>query len=118
MPRGGRVYYAEAVWSRPPTPAAVAPLAGRDDELVALPDLLDLAKEAGFGVVGFGESSLEEWDDFESGFAAGHAAWLAAHAADHPEADTVRQRADRQHAAYLRGYRGVLGFAHLRLVAL
>lgn len=117
-PRGGRVYYAEAVWSRPPTPEAVAPLGGRDDELVALPELLDLAKEAGFGVLGFGESTLQEWDDFESGFAAGHAAWLAAHEPDHPEAAAVRQRADRQHAAYLRGYRGVLGFAHLRLVAL
>lgn len=118
VPRGGRVYYAEAVWSRPPTPEAVAPLGGRDDELVALPELLDLAQEAGFGVLGFGESTLREWDDFESGFAAGHVAWLAAHEADHPEAAEVRERVDRQHAAYLRGYRGVLGFAHLRLVAL
>lgn len=115
---GARVYYAEAIWSVPPTPAATAPLSGRDDEFLALPDLLDLVTAEGFAVVGLGESTLEEWDAFESGFAAGYATWLAAHEADHPRAAEVRDRALTQRAAYVRGYRGVLGYAHLQLLAL
>ena len=44
--------------------------------------------------------------------------WLADHEPDHPDAAEVRDRAARQHASYLGGYRGVLGLAYLHLVAL
>lgn len=118
---GGRAYFGEAVWSRPPTPEAVAALSGRTDEFVSLPDLLDLAVDAGFAVAGWAVSDEEEWDDFESGFTEPFARWLAAHAGSSAgsaaEVEEVRRRADRQRTAYLRGYRGVLGFAHLRLLA-
>ena len=115
--RGARVLYAEAVWSCPPTPAAVAPLSGRDDEFVTLHELTELAVEHGFAVVAFGESSPEEWDAFESGFSAGAARWLAEHGPAHPGAADVAARAAGQRAAYLGGYRGVLGYAHLQLLA-
>lgn len=115
--RGARVLYADAIWSRPPTPAAVAPLSGRDDEFATLHELTELAVEHGFAVVAFGESSLEEWDAFESGFGAGVARWLDRHGAAHPEAGAVAARAADQRAAYLQGYRGVLGYAHLQLLA-
>lgn len=115
--RGARVVYGEGIWSRPPTAEAIAPLGGREDELVSLADLADLAVEHGFAVVAVQEASLEEFDEFESGFCAGYASWLAEHPADHPEAEEVRRRADRQRTAYLRGYRGLMGLAYLQLLA-
>ncbi len=117
LPRGGRLVYGEGIWSAPPTPAATAPLSGRDDEYVVLADLVALAEAHGFGVMGVHEASLDEWDAFESGFAAGWVRWLADHEPDDPDAADVRARAARQHASYLGGYRGVLGLAYLHLVA-
>jgi SAM-dependent methyltransferase len=117
LPRGGRLVYGEGIWSSPPTPAAIAPLAGREDEYVALGALVALAETHGFAVLAVHEADLDEWDAFESGFTAGPARWLAEHDADHPDAEDVRGRAARQHAAYFGGYRGVLGLAYLHLVA-
>jgi cyclopropane fatty-acyl-phospholipid synthase-like methyltransferase len=118
LPRGGRLVYGEGVWSAPPTPAATAPLAGRDDEYVPLATLVALAEANGFAVMAAHEADLDEWDTFESGFTAGYARWLAEHDADDPEAEEVRGLAARQHAAYFGGYRGILGLAYLQLVAL
>jgi cyclopropane fatty-acyl-phospholipid synthase-like methyltransferase len=117
LPRGGRLVYGEGVWTSPPTPAATAPLAGRDDEYVSLGELVTLAKDHGFAVLAAHEAGLDEWDAFESGFAAGYARWLADHDADDPEAAEVRELAERQHSAYFGGYRGVLGLAYLHLLA-
>jgi ubiquinone/menaquinone biosynthesis C-methylase UbiE len=117
VPRGGWVVYGEGIWSRPPTVAATAPLAGRHDEFVPLPVLLELAVAAGFMPVQVHEASLDEWDEFESGFTARYARWLAEHGPDHPDADEVRERAARQRSAYFDGYRGTLGMAYLCLVA-
>jgi len=117
LPHGGRLVYGEGIWSRPPTPEATAPLAGRDDEYVAMGPLVEIAEGHGFAVMAAHEASLEEWDAFESGFTAGHARWLAEHEPDDPEAEEVRALAARQHASYFGGYRGVLGLAYLELVA-
>jgi SAM-dependent methyltransferase len=117
LPRGGRLVYGEGIWSAPPTPAATAPLAGRDDEFVTLGDLVELAKRQGYAVLATHEADRDEWDIFESGFTAGYARWLAEHEPDHPDAEEVRELAARQHAAYLAGYRGILGLAYLHLVA-
>ena len=118
LPRGGRLVYGEGIWSAPPTPDAIAPLAGRTDEYVTLAQLVPLAESHGFGVMAAHEASLDEWDAFESGFAAGWVRWLADHEPDDPEADEVRALVARQHVAYLEGYRGILGLAYLHLVAL
>jgi cyclopropane fatty-acyl-phospholipid synthase-like methyltransferase len=117
LPRGGRLVYGEGVWSTAPTPAATAQLAGRDDEYVALGALVELAKRHGFAVVAAHEAGLDEWDEFESGFAAGYARWLADNPADEPEAAQVRELAEHQHRAYFDGYRGILGLAYLHLLA-
>ena len=79
LPRGGRLVYGDGIWTRPPTRAAVAPLAGRDDEFVTLGEVADLAVAAGFAPLAVHEASLDEWDVFESGYAAGYARWLAEH---------------------------------------
>jgi cyclopropane fatty-acyl-phospholipid synthase-like methyltransferase len=117
VPDGGRVVYADGIWSRPPTPEAIAPLAGRDDEFVTLDALRSLAEEAGFDVAASDEATLEEWDAFEAGFTAGYDVWLAHHSPGHPDAASVRQRAKDQRSAYLQGYRGVLGMGYLQLIA-
>lgn len=117
VPVGGRVLYGEGIWSAPPTEAAAAPLAGRLDEFVTLPELVELTVAAGFQPVQFHEATVDEWDEFESGFTAAYTRWLATHPADHPDAAEVRVRAARQRASYLSGYRGVLGMAYLVLVA-
>ncbi len=114
---GGRVLYAEAIWSAPPTPEAVAPLSGRDDEFVTLPELVRLAGSHGFAVTASAEADLQEWDAFEEGFTARADRWLAAHPTDHPDAAAVAAGAAEQRAAYLQGYRGVLGFGFLQLEA-
>lgn len=115
--RGAKVIYGEGIWSRPPTPEAAAPLSGRLDEFVPLADLVELTVAAGFMPVAVHEASIGEWDEFESGYNAGYTRWLAEHGPDHPDADEVRNRAARQRAAYLNGYRGILGMAYLSLLA-
>jgi len=109
---------AEGIWTASPTPAAIAPLAGRTDEYVTLAQLVPLAESQGFGLMAAHEASLDEWDAFESGFAAGWVRWLADHEPSDPEADEVRALVARQHVAYLEGYRGILGLGYLHLVAL
>lgn len=117
VPRGSRVVYGEGIWSRPPTAEAVAPLAGRLDELVPLAELVDLAAAQGFISVAVHEASIDEWDEFESGFSACYATWLAQHSPEHPDAAKVHAKAARQRADYFRGYRGVMGMAYLALLA-
>ena len=114
---GARVLYGEGIWSRPPTAAAAAPLSGRLDELVSMAELVELAVGVGYLPVAVHEASLDEWDEFESGFSACYATWFAEHGADHPDADEVRARAARQRAGYFGGYRAILGMAYLALVA-
>lgn len=114
---GGRVVFGEGIWSTEPTEAAAAPLAGRLDEFVRLPELIDIAVAEGFAPVQVHEASLDEWDEFESGYAACYARWLAGHGTDHPDAAEVLEQAAAQRAAYFGGYRGVLGLAYLCLVA-
>lgn len=111
------VVYGEAVWGVAPTDAAAASLAGRLDEFVLLPELVELAWSSGFAVVQVHEANQDEWDQFESGYTARYAEWLAKNPQTHPEYDAVVKRAHRQRDAYFRGYRGVLGMAYLCLLA-
>lgn len=114
---GARLVYGEGIWSKEPTSRATVHLAGRPDEFVRLAELLEIAVAAGFAPLRVQEASLDEWDAFESGYAACYARWLASHPAGHPDAAEVRARAQAQRAAYFGGYRGVLGLAYLCLVA-
>jgi SAM-dependent methyltransferase len=118
VPHGARVVYGEGIWSQPPTQEAAAPLSGRLDELISLADLIELAVQHGFMPATYHEANTDEWDEFESGYSARYAWWLAAHDdQDDPDIPEVRARAARQRASYLGGYRGVMGFAYLALLA-
>jgi cyclopropane fatty-acyl-phospholipid synthase-like methyltransferase len=114
---GSTAVYGEGVWTAEPTPEAVEPLAGRADEFVFLPDLLDTVRDCGFVVMRTHQATLDEWDEFECGYAARYARWLAEHPDEHENAAEVRARMLAQSNAYFRGYRGVLGMAYLELLA-
>jgi Methyltransferase domain len=115
--RGAHVVFGEGVWSSPPTVRAVTSLSGRPDELVSLAELIEMAVAHGFMPTAVHEASLDEWDEFESGYTACYARWIAEHGLDHVDAAEVQKRASRQRQAYFGGYRGVLGMAYLCLVA-
>ncbi|TDM05689.1 MAG: hypothetical protein C4K60_13240 [Ideonella sp. MAG2] len=115
---GSPVVYGEAIWSEPPTERAAAPLAGRLDEFIFLPDLIELAWSSGFAVVQVHEASQDEWDHFESAYTARYAEWLAKNPPSHPDYAAVLEKIRRQQTGYFRGYRGVLGMAYLCLLAI
>ena len=114
---GGRVLLGEGFWQHPPTAAELAAMwpgmtAG---ELLDLADTADLAVAAGFRPAWIETASEQEWEEFESGYQADEEEWLATHP-DHPEAAEIRQRVEEHRSHWLRGYRGLLGFAYLTLV--
>jgi cyclopropane fatty-acyl-phospholipid synthase-like methyltransferase len=114
---GGRVLLGEGIWERPPSAAELAGMwpdtTAADIPLLA--DLVDLAIDAGFRPAWIEIASLQEWDDFESGYQCDEEEWLASHG-DHPEASRIREQLDQHRAYWLRGYRGILGMAYLTLV--
>ena len=114
---GGRVLLGEGFWQRPPTVAELAAMwpgitAG---ELLDLAQIADLVVAAGFRPAWIETATEAEWQEFESGYQADEEEWLAAHP-DHPEAAEIRQRVDEHRSHWLRGYRGLLGFAYLTLI--
>jgi hypothetical protein len=80
-----------------------------------LAGLVDLAMAAGFRPEWIETASLQEWDDFESGYMADVEEWLAEHP-DHPQAAETRQMADDHLSIWLRGSRGIMGLAYLTLI--
>ncbi|MGC9665018.1 SAM-dependent methyltransferase [Planosporangium sp. 12N6] len=112
---GGRVVFGEGIWTQAPTDAATAALGGDPAEFGSLADLVDLAVKYGLRPLDVSQASDEEWDTFESGYALGWERWLLDNP-DDPEAERVRAQADEHRTRWLRGYRGVLGFAYLTLV--
>jgi cyclopropane fatty-acyl-phospholipid synthase-like methyltransferase len=114
---GGKVLIGDGIWSCPPTDAALQALEAKADDFLSLAAMVDVAMAAGYRVLSVGEASVDEWDDFESRWCAGYERWLLANA-DHAEAPAARERVDDHRTRWLHGYRGVLGFAYLTLVAL
>lgn len=112
----GRVLLGEGFWQRTPTPAELSRM-WPDAAVTDHPDLatlIGLAVDAGFRPEWTETASLDEWEEFESGYLADTEVWLAGHP-DHPLAAQTRERADRHRARWLT-YRGVLGLAYLTLV--
>jgi SAM-dependent methyltransferase len=114
---GGRVLLGEGFWHRTPTEAELAGMwpGTTAGEFGDLPGLADLAVSAGFRPAWIETATLEEWEDFESGYQCDEEEWLAAHPG-HPEAAELRERVDQHRSFWLRGYYGLLGQAYLTLV--
>jgi SAM-dependent methyltransferase len=114
---GGRVLLGEGFWHRKPTEAELAGMwpgttAGDFGDLASL---VDLAVGAGFRPAWIETATVEEWENFESGYQRDEEEWLAAHG-DHPRAAEIRARVDQHRSFWLRGYYGLLGLAYLTLV--
>ena len=107
----------EGFWHRTPTEAELARMwpgttAGEFGDLASLGDL---ATGAGFRPAWIETATVEEWEDFESGYQCDEEEWLAAHAS-HPKAAEIRERVDQHRSFWLRGYYGLLGLAYLTLI--
>jgi SAM-dependent methyltransferase len=113
---GGKVLIGDGIWRCPPTDAALQALEATADDFLSLAAIVDAAIASGYRLLGISEVNDDEWDDFESGWCAGYERWLLANPA-HPEAPAARERVDDHRTRWLHGYRGVLGFAYLTLVA-
>ena len=113
---GDRLVVGDGFWETDPTPEAIAVLEPGPDELVPLAGLIDLAVACGYRVLAVSSASLDEWDSFESRWCGGIERWLLEHPGS-PEAADQRATVDEHRHGWLHGYRGVLGFAYLTLVA-
>lgn len=111
---GGVLLFGSGYWQRPPTVDEAAALGATPNEMSDLGGLVALAVAAGFRPLDIQTANEDEWNAFESGFLRDWETWLMAHAED-PDAEQVRSRADTHRTQWLRGYRGVLGFAYLIL---
>lgn len=113
---GGRVLFADGFWERWPTGADLASMweGTTAEDWTDLAGLVGLATEAGLRPLRVEAVERSEWDDFESGFLADPESWLLEHPGD-PRAGEVRARADAHRSYWLRGHRGLLGFAYLTL---
>jgi SAM-dependent methyltransferase len=114
---GGRVFLGECFWERPPAPAEIAAMwpGITAEDHYDLAGLVDLAIAAGFRPEWIETASLQEWDDFESGYMADVEEWLADHP-DHPQAAETRKMTDDHLSIWLRGSRGIMGLAYLTLI--
>jgi SAM-dependent methyltransferase len=113
---GGRLVFGDCVWEREPSEAelgAMWPGTGAGDWLL-LPDLVDAAVAVGLRPLRVESIEQSEWDDFESAFLADKEVWLQANPG-HERAAEVREQTDAHRAWWLRGHRGLLGFAYLTL---
>lgn len=116
LPRGGRLLLGEGFWEHEPGPEQLAAMPMGRAEFRLLPDLVDLALGHGYRMLGLSRASRDEWDEFESLHALGRERWLLSNP-DTPAAGDVRARADEHRNAWLRGWRDLLGFVYLTLVA-
>jgi SAM-dependent methyltransferase len=115
--RGGRVLLGEGFWHRTPTEAELAGMwpgttAGEFGDLASL---VELVTGAGFRPAWIETATLEEWEDFESGYQCDEEEWLAANPG-HPRAAEISERVVQLSSFWLRGYYGLLGLAYLTLV--
>jgi SAM-dependent methyltransferase len=112
----GRLLFGAEFWERPPTPERLANMwpGITADDCTDLAGLADLAVAAGFRPLRIETATPGEWEEFESGLAAETEEWLLAHP-DHPQSDELRAKLDSQRSIWLRGHRGVMGFAYLTL---
>ncbi|XVS62542.1 SAM-dependent methyltransferase [Actinosynnema sp. CA-299493] len=112
---GGTLLLGDGFWERPPNAKSVE-LFG-EDEFGTLSDLVDLTTAGGYRLLNLATATPDEWDSFESRWCASRERWLLEHP-DHPQSAEVRSIVDDHRDAYLKGYRGHLGFAYLTLARL
>jgi SAM-dependent methyltransferase len=113
---GGRLLFGAEIWDRTPTEQQLSAMwpGTTLSTCLYLADIVEAAVEAGFRPLRIETATLGEWDEFESGLAAGAEEWLLANP-EHPEAGQVRDKLGSHLSIWLRGHRDVMGFAYLIL---
>jgi SAM-dependent methyltransferase len=110
----GILLVGECFWQAPPTPAALAALAAKPTDFTDLAGLVDAAERVGWTPVYAHVSDADEWDNYEWSWSGSLTEW-ALDNPGHPDAAEVCAHAREHRDQWLRGYRGVLGFAALVL---
>ena len=112
----GLLLFGAEIWDRSPTDEQLANMwpGMTVDDCLHLPGLVDAATAEGFRPLRIQTATRGEWEEFESGYAAGAEEWLLANG-DHPKAEQVRAKLDHHRSIWLRGHRDVLGYAYLTL---
>ena len=105
---GGHVAVGEPYWRTSPLPGDFEREPG--EEFVTLPATVAHFEAAGLEPIALIDSSLDDWDRYESlhWLAAGE--WLRENP-DDPDADDIRARSERDRLRYLRWTRDLLGWA-------
>ncbi|GIJ45602.1 SAM-dependent methyltransferase [Virgisporangium aliadipatigenens] len=106
----GVLLVGEGFWQVPPTDAALAALDATPEDFTDLPELVDTAEAAGWTPVYAHVSDPAEWDNYEWSWVGSLTEW-AIDNPGHPSAAEALGLARSHREGWLRGYRGVLGFA-------
>jgi hypothetical protein len=104
----GFLVVGEPYWRRWPLPSDYQPDSGEDFE--TLPGVVERIEGSGFAPAFLIDSSLDDWDRYETLHWLTADAWLREHPED-PDADEIRARSARQRERYLRYERDLLGWA-------
>ena len=107
---GGFVAVGEPYWRRWPLTDGFAPDPGED--FVTLPETVERLRAAGLEPVTVIDSSLDDWDRYETLHWLAAEEWLNDHP-DDPDAGEIRERMERDRERYLRRTRDLLGWAIL-----
>jgi SAM-dependent methyltransferase len=110
----GVLVVGDGFWQVPPTPAALAALDATPADFTDLPGLVERAEKGGWTPVYAHVSDAAEWDDYEWSWVGSLTGW-ALDNPGHPDAVEALAAAREHRDQWLRGYRGVLGFATLVL---
>jgi cyclopropane fatty-acyl-phospholipid synthase-like methyltransferase len=112
----GLLLFGAEIWDRTPTDEQLENMwpGMTVDDCLHLPDLVEAATAEDFRPLRIQTATRGEWEEFESGYAAGAEEWLLANG-DDPEAGQVPAKLDRHRSIWLRGHRDVLGYAYLTL---
>ena len=106
---GGTAIVGDGFWERKPTVAALKALEATAEDHRDLRATFDAVEAAGMAVVDAHVSTPGEWDDYECSWSGALLEWAVTNAEDRGAAEVASEaRAHRD--AWLRGYRGVLGF--------
>ncbi|MDA3648093.1 class I SAM-dependent methyltransferase [Saccharopolyspora indica] len=111
---GGAMLVGEGFWERPPTAEALEALGAEPADFQDLAGTVETVERAGWAPVYAHISELGEWDDYEWSWTGSLTRW-ALDNPDHPDAEAAIAAAREHRTGWLRGYRGVLGFATLLL---
>jgi SAM-dependent methyltransferase len=110
----GILLVGEGFWESPPTPAALEALSAQTEEFSDLAGLVDRAEQEGWTPVYTHVSDAAEWDNYEWSWVGSLTEW-ALDNPGHPDAAQALAVAREHRDQFLRGYRGVLGFATMVL---